>query len=139
MSARITFTGLTELKKALHNLPRHLASEASDIVMQSAESAGAEIKGSYPRKSGALARGVKVTKDDQSAFAAGALVKNSARHAYIWEHGSQLRHTESGASRGRMPEPPGRVFVPVVQRKRAAMYTKLIAMVEREGLVVRGG
>jgi hypothetical protein len=38
-----------------------------------------------------------------SGFSAGAIVINRAKHAAIFENGTQARHTAIGANRGSMP------------------------------------
>lgn len=135
MSVTVRFTGLEELKAALQNLPQELASEAQDIVFGAADDAAAEIIAKYPARTGNLRKGVKVTRK-ASAFVTSAVVKNSAPHAFIFENGTQARHTKIGANRGSMP--PGHVFVPTVIRHRRAMYERLKAVLVKAGLSVSG-
>lgn len=132
---RLRLDGLDDLRAALRKLPADLTQEASGIVTSTAEDAAAEIVSNYPVVTGALKRGVRVAKVT-SGFIAGASVKNTAPHAYIFEHGSQTRKTRSGTPN---PMPPGRVFIPIVVRKRRAMNGRLIALVRREGFEVSGG
>jgi hypothetical protein len=58
-------------------------------------------------------------------------------HAAIWEYGTELRHTDLGQPRGRMPA--GMVFVPAVVRERREMVKDVIQVVERAGFKVHGG
>jgi hypothetical protein len=103
-------------------------------VREAADQAAAEIRAAYPTgKTGNLKKGVKVTKGDGGRFGTVYVVRNVAPHAFIYENGTQVRHFK-GASRGAMP--PGRVFVPIIARRRRRMDTDLIAMVNNTGLVV---
>lgn len=124
-----------EFRQALRDLPREMAQEASDIVTGAAEQAKSEIVAAYPEVTGNLKRGVTV-KSEQSAFGASAVVKSNARHAHLYEYGSQVRHTDIGANRGAMPARP--TFVPIVVRKRKAMVQSLIGLLKRVGFTVSG-
>lgn len=132
---RLVFDGLAELRAALRQLPQELTGEGSHIVEGAANGAAAEIKGKYPRVTGHLIDGVEVDFV-HGQFVAGAIVRNKAKHAFIFENGTQVRHTELGANRGAMP--PGHVFVPAMIRKRRRMYEDLKAMLTRHGLQVSG-
>lgn len=135
---RIVFGGMDEFKAALRNLPAHLTQEATGIVNGHADAAAAKIIEAYPTgPTGDLKAGVRVEHLSASAGGVIARVRNSAFLAYIYENGSQARHTAIGANRGAMP--PGNVFIPIAIRERRAMVDDLIAMVRREGLVVTGG
>jgi hypothetical protein len=137
MSSSLTFEGLTELRQALVNLPAELTSEASAIVYASASEAARAIIDAYPTRTGHLKDGVSVTRTRVSTFGTAAVVTNRAPHAFIFEMGTQARHTSLGANRGSMP--PGRVFVPRVQRYRARMYEGLAEMIRTHGLEVTTG
>lgn len=137
---RLRLDGMAELKQALRNLPRHLTDEASRIVEDTAQGMQGEVVAEYKSKvkqevTGNLVNGVVISRQS-GGFTTGAVVKNRSPHAYIFEHGTQVRQTALGYNRGRMP--PGRVFVPIAIRRRRQMVDELIAMVEREGFVVRG-
>lgn len=136
MSAcRLTFDGLEELKAALRQLPVELVEEARGVVVQRAEQAGQDIAAAYPEITGTLKRKVLV-KTENSIGGVKAVVKSGARHAHLYEFGTQARHTEIGANRGAMP--PGRVFIPIAQRIRRALTDDLIGIIRRAGLLVRG-
>jgi hypothetical protein len=134
MSNRLTWSGLAELRDELRRLPAELAGEASAIVIGAAEGAKADMH--YPRRTGNLADHLYVTKAPAGIYGAGAVVKNTAKHAWLFENGTQARHTAIGANRGSMP--PGHVFLPAVIRRRRAMYDQLKALLVRHGLVVSG-
>lgn len=136
MSVRLEWQGLEELRTALRTLPADLTGEASHIVEGSANAAAADIKAAYPVRTGTLRNHVTVTHFEKGRFSAGAIVKNTAKHAHLFEIGTQARHTRLGANRGAMP--PGRVFVPAVMRRRRQMYQQLKALLERKGLWVSG-
>ena len=69
-------------------------------------------------------------------YGAALIVKSTAKHAYIFENGTQVRKNAKGANRGAMP--PGRVFVPTVIRKRKQMLQELKYLLVQAGLDVRG-
>lgn len=137
---RLVLTGFEELKQQLRNLPTHLAEEAAGIVVAHAQTAAGNIRAAYPEgPTGNLKRGVKVDQVEvggRTNAGARARVRSTARHAFIYENGTQARHTDEGWNRGAMP--PGNVFIPAVVRERRAMVNDLIAMVQREGLTVTG-
>lgn len=139
MSAnRLKFDGLDELREQLRKLPQELAAEASGIVLTVAYAAAAEMRAGYEahRVSGELAEGVTVTRFDAGKVAAGVIVKNRSKLAFIFENGTQTRQTALGANRGSMP--PGHVFVPAITKARRSMYAKLKDLLARHGLVVSG-
>ncbi len=123
--------GLDDLREALRNLPSDLAAEASAIVVAAAEGAKSDMH--YP---GELGNHVSVSTVNEGAYGAGAVVRNASKLAYIFENGTQARHTSIGANRGAMP--PGHVFIPAVIRRRARMWGALKALLERHGLTVTG-
>jgi len=136
VSSRLVFDGLAELREQLRNLPSDLTAEATHEVEGAANGAAAEIKRAYPVRTGNLRDGVIVTHVNQGKYAAGALVKNTSKHAFIFENGTQTRHNDLGANRGAMP--PGNVFIPAAIRARRLMYEKLKAIVARAGFTVSG-
>ena len=138
MSASIRWNGLDELREELRNLPEVLAQEASGIVQRAAGDAAQEIRAGYQdhRRTGKLAAGVKVESKGIGPFGTALVVKSTAKNAALFEIGTQARHTNIGANRGSMP--PGKIFVPVVVRKRRAMYERLKELLVRHGAKVNG-
>lgn len=134
MGASFTFDGLEELKAALRNLPKALATEASGIVLDAAKAAVAEMH--YPERAGTLASKLKIETQSSGPFGAGVVVKNTDPIAAIFENGSQARHTSLGANRGAMP--PGHVFIPSMSRNRRRMDEKLKGLLVEHGLTVTG-
>lgn len=133
---RLIIEGLTELRAALRALPAELTAEAGGIVDDAGELAKAEIMQRYPRRTGNLRNHVTVSTISAGQFAAGVVVKSTAKHAHIFEVGTQARHNKLGANRGSMP--PGNVFVPAIVRQRRKMYDRLKDLLVRHGLVVSG-
>jgi hypothetical protein len=133
---RLVWDGLAELRAQLRSLPRELAGEASDIVTGAADGAKSDIVAAYPERTGNLRDHVIVSKAPAGIYGAGAVVKSTAKHAWMFENGTQARHTALGANRGSMP--PGHVFIPAVIRRRRAMYADLKALLVRHGLRVSG-
>jgi hypothetical protein len=130
--------GLEELRAQLRALPSELTAEASRIVDSTANAAAVEVRTEYGRHnvSGSLQAGVVVTHVEGGKWSAGAILKSMAKHAWLFENGSQARHTDLGADRGSMP--PAHVFVPAVMRARRSMYQKLKDMLVRNGMTVTG-
>lgn len=135
MSNTLRLDGVAELMADLRKLPVKLRDEASTIVFANADAAAMEIRAEYPVRSGKLAGGVSV-QHRTGPFWTRAIVRNLAKLAFIFENGTQARHTELGANRGAMP--PGHVFVPTIIRRRRAMYEDLSDLVESNGLKVTG-
>lgn len=135
MSVRLKFEGLEELKTALRNLPYELSGQGQEIVFGSADDAATEIRAAYPARTKNLRRGVSVMKSS-TAFATRATVKNTSPLAFVFENGTQARHTTIGANRGSMP--PGHVFVPRVMRHRRSMFDRLKTLLQAFGLTVSG-
>lgn len=136
---RLVFDGLAELRAALRALPSELTGEASNIINTTANGAATEIRTAYGKhvRSGRLQGGVVISRlDSAGKFSAGAIVKNTAKHAWLFENGSQARHTAIGANRGTMPPTP--TFVPVIVRRRRGMYQALKDLLERKGLLTSG-
>jgi len=138
MSAKFVFTGLDELKAALRSLPADLVGESAHIIEAAANGAGVTIRGNYGshRRTGNLQDHVVVEKKAAGRFGVNYVVKSTARHATLFEHGTQARHWSSGKSTGVMP--PFHAFVPVVIRKRREMYEQLRGVLTRAGLQVSG-
>ena len=135
---RIRWDGLEELRKELRNLPADLAAEAEGIVLDEAEGAQRDVAANYAkhRRSGRLAAGLQLMRSAAGRFGVGAVLINRNPLAWIFENGSQARHTSIGANRGSMPA--AHAFIPPVIRHRRSMYRRLADMLERHGLRVTG-
>lgn len=145
MSASIKWEGFFELQQELRNLPEHLAQHAESIVQQAATQAHAEIHAKYSehRHSGTLANRLRVEKISTSRFGAAWRVRSMSPLAWIFENGTQARHTALGWNRGAMwkgrhSRPPGKVFVPAVMRHRRSMYRRLVDLLKSTGATVTG-
>lgn len=138
MSARVEFEGLEALIADLRRLPDELKGEGLEIVIDAANGAAGEIRQAYGRArvTGNLADHVRVGIQAFGQHGAAAVVESGARHAHLYEYGTQTRRTSSGANRGVMP--PGNVFVPVVIRRRRSMYERLKGLLRQKGLEVSG-
>lgn len=135
---RLTYDGLNEFVADLIQLPKELSGEGGDIVISRATEAGDDIRAEYAASAvtGNLAEHVKVTVKEKNEFGAIAEVKSTARHAYIYENGTQIRKTKDGKNLGAMP--PANIFVPTVIRKRRAMVDDLKDLMRDKGLEVSG-
>ena len=132
MSMQFKWQGLLELQQQLHALPDHLREVARYIIEDTAQDAAVEIRGAYPRKTGKLASSVTVTLRTSGPYGVVAQVRNTAPHAFIFEHGTVARHTTEGWARGVMPA--GNVFLPRIYRHRRRMYERLTQVLRDEGL-----
>ena len=137
MASRVVLEGLSQFRQALRDLPEHLRDEASDIVQEAAADADAEVTREYPEgPTGNLRRGV-TRKAEYSRFGLSVTVRSRAKHAWIYERGTQQRRTRTGANRGRMPEAPeSKRMIPIVIRHRKRMIEKLKDLVRRAGFQV---
>ena len=134
----VSWTGLTEFRAALRNMPEELAGEAAHIVEGAANGAAAQIRRVYPVKTGNLVSGV-VIEHNQQRVAASAVVRSKSPHAHLFERGTRPRRTAKGANRGSMPEAPeNEKMVPIAIRTRRRMYSELADMLRRIGFVIEG-
>jgi hypothetical protein len=137
MSATFTIEGLPELIKQLQQLPQDLKDEATDIVLRTGERAKAAVYAAYPepdvdaRGRESLRTGLKLESYWTGQYGAAVKLRSTAFHAYIYENGSAVRHTRSGANRGRSRAM--HVMIPIVIRHRIGMYEELAHMVETYG------
>lgn len=138
---RIRWSGLEELREQLRNLTPELAQEAGLIVDGAVEEARRNVYAGYMAAyrpgakggTGNLRSGLRITHFEKGRFHAGAILKNTAPHAWLYDNGSQLRHFGS-ASRGTMPA--AHTFVREVIRARRGMYIAFGQMLERHGMTV---
>jgi Bacteriophage HK97-gp10, putative tail-component len=136
-SGLLVWDGLAELRAEILKLPEELTGEAAKLVEGAANAAYQDIKAAYPVRTGTLRSRTSVSPlRGTGQFVTGAVVKNTAPHAILFELGTQARHTKIGANRGSMP--PGRVFVPRVLKHRRRLTETLKAMVAAHGAVVTG-
>jgi hypothetical protein len=131
--------GLAELYKQLETLPATLTGEAAHIVEGVANAAALDIRSAYPVHSGNLRDSVFVTHFDKGRYSAGAQVKATAPHAWIFENGTAARayYTKAGVRHVTGAMPPGHVFVPIVMKHRRLMYSQFAALLERNGIAAR--
>lgn len=147
-TVHLKFDGIQALSEALRGLPAELRDEALPIVEDAVDRAESAIRSAYPigptkrvkgrlREGGSLRAGLSQEKETSSgAFGARVVLKNTAKHAWLFENGTELRETALGWKRGRMPA--GKVFIPIVRRERARMWRALADFVRQKGFTVRG-
>lgn len=124
-----------EFRALMRAMPVELRDEGAEIVIARAEQAADSIIAQYPEHTGNLKSHVK-KEIKREAFGIRVVVKSTAKHAFIFEEGTKVRHNKAGASRGFMPAAD--IFVPVSIQKRDAMQGELIALMQRKGLEVSG-
>jgi hypothetical protein len=136
MSAKLELKGIDELRKALRELPKHLTSEASEIVNSTANELRTETQNALPRgPTGKLISTVRV-EPQTSSLVANVVIRLPAKHAHLVEYGTETRQTALGWKRGKMP--PRHIFVPRAIRARKRMWDRIERMLTREGLAVSG-
>ena len=128
--AKAAFDGLIEMIDDLRRMPTEIEKAASWHVQEAAETMASEVRGEYPTVTGHLERGIKVTR--VNAFR--AVVRSTARHAYIYERGTVARRWASGKGTGKMPA--ANVFIPAAIKARRHMTEQLVRVVESQ--TVRG-
>ena len=132
---------MEELKDALRTMPQTFATEGDHRAEEAAAGAAVAVRQAYARHwvTGALAKRVTVGRY-RKGRARGWIVKSTAPHAWMFEHGTQTRQyvTKAGATHltGAMPAHP--TFEPTMPRYRKPMYRALIDMLKRAGLLVTG-
>lgn len=131
MSVTAKWTGIDEFREWLRSLPIDAGNEADHIVQGEANAAAVQIRSRYPSRTGNLLRNVFVNKRTSRTGIVSYVVRNPAKHAAIFEYGTQARHTKIGANRGSMP--PGHVFIPIILQRRRVMYLLLKEMLVRFG------
>lgn len=139
-SVRLQFVGLDALLRQLRDLPRELAAEGGAIVARRADAAAAAIRAGYPVVTGNLRDHVSVVAVDSGPFGAGFVVRNTARHAWLYDQGTNARHHADGTPTGAMwggTDPP-HLFVRELVLQRRDMYEDLKALLARAGFVVSG-
>jgi Bacteriophage HK97-gp10, putative tail-component len=137
MSTRVGFTGIPEAREALRAQPQALAKATQVLAMRVARDAAADIKASYPTRSGRLRQGVTVQKGRGGGkYVAAAAVLNTNPIAHNFEHGTQARHTTHGINRGVMPA--GNVFVPRIVRWRWVFFQSVKEIMDAAGITVTG-
>lgn len=135
MLSTVVWEGLKELEDELRQLPETCTGEAGKLIEGTVNSVAVAIKGAYPVRTGNLRDHLVIKPLTKRGLIVGAAVTNTAKHALIFEYGSQTRKTLLGAPN---PMPPGHVFVPRIVRARRALTEQLKEMVARHGATVSG-
>jgi hypothetical protein len=151
MSASIRFEGATELIRQLRELPRELQADATHIVVEAAQAVEIDVDEDYAvhEHTGNLRGGLTLNRLAAGPWGTGAVLRQRAKHAWIFENGTVRRRytgtdrrgrTFRNADRGRMwghtPHRP--VFIPSARRHRRAMYQRLADLLRRAGFTVTG-
>jgi hypothetical protein len=112
-----------------------MVTEAEAIVTAHVTGAEADIKNAYPSTAPALAAAM-THHLDREAYHIDAEVVNPHPLAWIYDHGTMLRHTATGAPRG--GEGPHHIFVPRAYDWARRQYLELSGLLERYDFVVTG-
>lgn len=124
MSARIDGLDqrLSDLLKAMEQLPEHLKDEARAIVDEAAENTASRLRSELP---GTLGQSVSVRKTRELS----RKVTVDRPHAAIYEYGTARRSTRAGANRGVMPKSGAVGRAASAERRK--MREKLIELAEK--------
>lgn len=118
------FAGLSALVDALRKEERSLNHQAARHLADTAYAMAAELRATYPVKTGSLKAGVKVEEVSDLTVK----VINDDPEAVLFEVGAVARSTARGAYRGTVA--PGNVFFPVRKKHRKALRAKFRQMLE---------
>lgn len=136
MGAMVKLEGFDELVKQLTNAPKEIRAEAMEIVREETEGAAVDIAAGYPEgPTGNLRRRVKTSYPSSQIIV--GIAQSTAPHSHLYEFGTQVRKTDSGANRGSTRPHP--VTVPVARKRRARIFRRLVDLVTRRGFEVTGG
>lgn len=113
----------------------NVVTEAEAIVTEHVTGAAAQIADAYPSSAMALAAAM-THRVEREGFHIDAEVVNPHPLAWIYDHGTMARHTETSLSRG--AEGPRHIFVPRAYEWARRQYLALSALLERHGLIVTG-
>ena len=95
MSAKLKLDGVATLAETLRGLPTALRDEAIPIVGEAVDAAEAEIAAGYPERSGNLRAGLRQDRSGGGLNTGARIVlKNTAKHAFLFETGSEYRHPD---------------------------------------------
>jgi len=134
---RFEFQGMESLRRRIQALPEEFVTASDPLVIAHANAAAAEVATVYAAHvhTGRLQAGLAVQVRNTRKGVA-ATVVSRAPHVHLFEDGTKVRATQSGANRGAMPA--FHVFIPAMQRAREALKRDVRALIESYGLEVKG-
>jgi hypothetical protein len=132
MSGGVKLDGVDELMRDLTHMPAEIRAEAMDIVRETTEGAASEITHTYPSRTGNLRNRIRTLYPASAALV--GVIRSMAPHSHLFEFGTKQRQNKAGANRGRMPRAD--IFVPIVQKWRERMYTRLLTLLANKGFLV---
>lgn len=135
---RFEFDGMEEFRAWLRDLPEHLRDDGAVLVESRGDEAFDTIHAKYTahKHSGNLANHLR-QEVESSKFGVSVLIRSTAKHGAIFENGTQIRKTKSGANRGAMPA--ANIFIPTMQSKRRLLFEDLINLLRSNDLEVSVG
>ena len=117
-SVTFRFSGGEQFVLDLHRWRDRLRGEVHTAAQTEAQRLAQTVRAAYPRRTGNLQRGVRVTDDAPTGDAIAFRVRSLARHSHLYEKGTTFRQTRRGADRGVMPATP--LFIPEAILRRTA-------------------
>jgi hypothetical protein len=132
---KLTFVGMLEFRKAMHELPSRLRAEATAINVSEASAAMNTIAAGYPVKTRTLKAGLRL-EQQSNPYGSSVKIRNLALHSALYEYGSEMRYTDEGAKRGKMPARP--LFIPTAIRHRRRAVSRIVDKLRSEGFTITG-
>lgn len=146
-NAEFSLNGFKEFQAEVMALPMTLADQAQELVNEAVRDAASELKSAYPRgpgnrkqgyTGGNLIKGVKYRtgKQRKGKTKAQAWVRNTAPHAWLYDHGSTKgERYYKGWSRGFMPATF--LFQRITMRYQLNLQADLADLMKAQGLGVK--
>lgn len=131
MSAELTWSGLSELRRTLADLPAEVRGKFKPVLEQAGEQIVSESTAAYATAGvPSLADGMRVESSSEASDLS-VRVRLTSPTAHLRELGTVDRYTSRGAYRGRQPARP--VFIPIVERVRAQVTETLSTKIREIG------
>jgi hypothetical protein len=131
--AFVVWDGLKEYGAALEALPETCTTEASHIIEGAANAAYVAISTVYGSHTftGTLQKRLRLAPLNAKKYVTGFKLTSGSPLAWLFDNGTQARHTKFGVNRGRMP--PTHAFSGAVGKEKRRAAQQLRDMLERQG------
>lgn len=133
--AGVRWSGFDEYLKELVNLPQVLVGEAGHLTEGTVNGLVVDVRSAYSSHvhTGNLRNRVVIApaRPRGARLFTGMVVKSTARHATIFEKGTDPRRTKRGFNRGTMPAAD--LFVPLAMRARRRLVDQFRQLLLRHG------
>jgi len=136
MSMKVQWSGLDEFLREFGSIPKEVHADGMSILVEETEGAAAEMRNAYGAVAvtGTLANRVRTVYPSTEILI--GLVQSRAPHSHLYEWGTKMRKTLTGANRGKMPAAKPAVVVPIARRRRNRMSRRLVEMLRAMGFEI---